>query len=264
MNGSTTDKYRSYFESAISRLDNFIGYEGHGTEGVTEINKSCPAHILCMEPDVAKKNSYCGVDIKEGKLRILFTEGNLGTNINDALSKLGEALNEASSADSMSYIARNSIKQEWDSKVEELQKGIAEQLHNPNVKLTPNWEANFAAMKNAKDVGYSEWQSRFGDFTNRYFEALRWSLQSKGFKDDDMLYEGFGEGVPKGEIVFRIVEKLQKGSYNEILLEDGVLVMQVSSLASLFGLTTLTSDQTTPKSWGTNVDDIASRIIDIL
>lgn len=186
-----------------------------------------------MEPDVAKKNSYCGVDIRDGKMRILFTEGCLGTNISEALANLSGALNDVSSSESLSYVARNSIKQDWDSKVEDLQKGIAEQLHNPDIELVTNWETNFAAMKNAKDVGYTEWQSRFGDFTNRYFEALRNTLQSKGFKDDDLLYEGFGEGVPKGEITFKIVDKLQKGSYNEILLQDGALVMQVRIVAAL-------------------------------
>ena len=42
-----------------------------------------------------------------------------------------------------------------------------------------------------------------------------------------MLQEGFEEAVPEGVVKLRLVEKLVKGSYNEMLLEDGALVLQV-------------------------------------
>jgi hypothetical protein len=72
-------------------------------------------------------------------------------------------------------------------------------------------------------------------------------LERNGFKDDVMLQEGFQEGVSKNEIAVRVVSKLVKGTYNEAVIEDGVLYLQM-----------------TPDNWWVNVGDIGSKILDIL
>ena len=50
-----------------------------------------------MDEDDKKRFSYCGCDVLDGQLRILFREGYLGTNIYDAVAtdNLLIALNEA-------------------------------------------------------------------------------------------------------------------------------------------------------------------------
>jgi hypothetical protein len=147
----------------------------------------------------------------------------------------------------LSYIARHSIKTEWTTKFEALQKKLAVQLHNDEIKLEPNWEANFAALKSGKDVR-DDWESNLGDFTRRYFEALEYYMKYHKFSEDDLLYEGFAESVVKGEIEFKISEKLSgSSSYNEVVIEDEVCVLR-----------------TTPKNYGTNIDKIAEMIVDIL
>lgn len=76
---SMGDCITAYIDGAIYQLKYFLESRGHGEEGVAEINSLVSTHTLTLYPDVEKKNSYCGVDIKDGVLRILFTEGNLGT-----------------------------------------------------------------------------------------------------------------------------------------------------------------------------------------
>jgi hypothetical protein len=160
------------------------------------------------------------------------------------------ALNEASKASAanpLSYTVRHSIKTEWTTKVEELQKKLAEQTHNPDIKLEPNWEANAAALKGEKDAR-DDWEQNLGDFTRRYFEALEYYMKYNKFSEDDLLYEGFGEAATKGEVQFKIVDKLTgDSSYNEVVIEDGVCVLR-----------------TTAKQYGTNIDQVAQKIVDIL
>lgn len=177
------------------------------------------------------------MDITDGVLRILFKEDCLGTNISRALDDLAQRLNEASVAankEALPYSVRDSIKKEYTGKIDEIQKGIAEQLHNPEVKLNPNFEANSAALNASKDAR-DDWQTNLGDFTRRYFDNFLYHTKYNKFSEDDLLYEGFAEAAEKGELLFRIVDKLTgDSSYNQILIEDGVFIMQVSRHQILF------------------------------
>jgi hypothetical protein len=73
------DLITAYVEGAIYQLKYFLESRGHGAEGIAEINSLATTHTLTIYPDLEKKNSYCGADIKDGVLRILFAESNLGT-----------------------------------------------------------------------------------------------------------------------------------------------------------------------------------------
>ena len=72
-------------------------------------------------------------------------------------------------------------------------------------------------------TGTREWGGTFVS----YFEGAEYILKYQKFGEDDMLQEGFNEAVEKGEIAIRIVDKLNAGSYNESVIEDGVLYLQV-------------------------------------
>jgi hypothetical protein len=248
----------SYLDGAISRFKDFASK--YGDDGKQELNSIAYKHQLNMEYDDKKTYSYCGPAIQDGQVVILFSAKQLGTNSYYALSEseFQKALNSAPPPPSanghtspMSYAARTSIKQDWDPKIEELQKQIGTLLEMPDIKLEPNFESNFAVFKakaSEKKSGIrDDWESYLGSFTYQYFEGLMSTLQWKEFGDDDMLREGFQEGVSKGEVQFKVVEKLEKGNYNECLLKDGVLYMQ-----------------TEPKNFGTNISDCASNIIELL
>lgn len=187
--------------------------------------------------DDAKRFSYCGVDVYEGKLRILFAPGNLGVNIDDALNRdaLLKALNEApappSTASTLSFAARRDIRKEYEPKAEEIRSQIAEALEKPDIKISPNFEDTFAKLQEESKAKKTEirgdWDSVLGSFTRLYFEGFLSQLKYQKFDEDDMLREGFHEMVEKGEVAFRIVDKLKYESYCECEIEDGVLYLQV-------------------------------------
>ncbi len=55
-------------------------------------------------------------------------------------------------------------------------------------------------------------------------------LEREKFGEDEMLREGFEEGIPKGIVKLRLVDVLKNGGYNEVVLDDGTLSIQVSHL----------------------------------
>ena len=245
----------SYVDSAIYQLKYFEQY--HHEEGVKELNDICSAHVLTMDVDLDKKFSYCGCVVDDRKLVIVFNRDNLGTNSSEALStnNLLQALNEAPPAEGntskISHAARTGIRQDYDPKIEDVRAKIAKMLGKDDFKLEPNWDDTFAklsAEKKRKGNSLDDaWESRLGYYTFSYFDGLQWMLDSKKFGDDDMLQEGFNEAVDKGEIAFRIVDKLKYGSYCEVVVEDGVLYIQ-----------------TLADKWGTNATYAAESIIDQL
>lgn len=195
---------------------------------------------MTIDLDDAKRFSYCGVDVYEGKLRILFAPGNLGVNIDDALNRdaLLRALNDApppasddSAAATLSFAARSDIRKEYEPRAEEIRAQIAEALEKPDIKLTPNFEDTFAKLREESKAKKTEirgdWDGVLGSFTRLYFEGFASQLRYQKFDEDDMLREGFHEVVEKGEVAFRIVDKLKYESYCECEIEDGVLYLQV-------------------------------------
>ncbi|GAP91548.1 hypothetical protein SAMD00023353_6500460 [Rosellinia necatrix] len=243
-----------YFDSATRRLDEFK--DTFKEDGVNELNTICHAHAMTIDIDEEKRFSYCGADVFEGQLRLLFAPGNLGTNISYCLDRdvLKKALNEApppEGAAGMSYAARTSIRVEFEPKIEAVRETIGELLAKPDIKLTPNFEDSFEkllAESKVKKTGLTkDWQEYLGGWTRGYFEGLASQLRWQKFEDDELLQEGFHDVVDKGEIAFRIVDKLTQGSYNECVIEDGILYLQ-----------------TTTKTWGSNVDDAASKLMDKL
>ncbi|KAI0453893.1 hypothetical protein F5B21DRAFT_504782 [Xylaria acuta] len=242
-----------YFDGATRRLQEFE--EKYGEEGVNELNAIAPAHVLTLDVDDQKRVSCCGADVSEGQLRLLFAPDRLGSNISSCLDRdvLLKALNDAPSPDGavMSFMARTSIRENYDPKIEAIQQRVGELVGKPDIKLNPNFEENFAKLleesKKKKTDLNKDWQEYFGGWTKSYFEGLVSQLQWQKFEDDELLQEGFNDVISKGEVVFRIVDKLVKESYNEPVIEDGVLYLQ-----------------TTPKTWGSNTDSAANKLVDML
>ncbi|KAI0397975.1 hypothetical protein F5Y17DRAFT_256931 [Xylariaceae sp. FL0594] len=245
-----------YFDDASRRLEDYEN--AYKQEGIDEINTICHAHVMTLDVDEEGRFSYCGADVKDGKLRLVFNPERLGANISDALSRevLAKALNEApapegSAAPPLSFAARSSIRKEYDPKIDAVRARVGEILAKPDIKLNPNFEANFAKLQAESKVKKTDlrqdWESVLGSYTLLYFEGLVSQLQWQKFPDDDLLQEGLNEAVDKGEIVLRIVDNLKNGTYNEAVIEDGVLYLQ-----------------TTPQKWGSNITDAAQNLVDML
>ncbi|KAL6691755.1 hypothetical protein J3F84DRAFT_352048 [Trichoderma pleuroticola] len=245
----------SYIEGVLYQLDRFIGT--HGEEGKTELNTIASARTISMDLDEDQKFSYCGCKISPaGQLVILFREGYLGTNIDDACSPehLEGALNEAPSAavttgshQPMSFVARAAIRSHWDTEVESIKKKLSEILKK-DIAVVPQFDQAFDKLSAAKDAP-NGWEQNLGLYLKMYYEGLVHYLENQKFGEDDMLYEAFNEAIDKATIVFRIVDKgeLEHSTYNECVIEDGTLILQ-----------------TVCEYFGTNVNDIANNLMKLL
>ncbi|KAF9765446.1 hypothetical protein IL306_002271, partial [Fusarium sp. DS 682] len=222
---SMGDLIVGYVEGVEDQLKYFIGQNGN--EAKDEINEICSAHVLTMDFDEKNTVSYCGVKVgSEGELVILFTKGNLGTNINHAAdtNNLTKALNQApSTIRPMSYVARASIRSDYDPSIKEVQEKL-NQILGQEIAIVPNFEANFEKLK-AKASADSGWEQSFGRAHFSYFEGLVDQLKYDKFGEDDMLQEGLLEVMDKHAVHFRVVDETKR-SYNETVYEDGILYLQ--------------------------------------
>ncbi|PMD49005.1 hypothetical protein L207DRAFT_477714 [Hyaloscypha variabilis F] len=236
----------AYFDAFLYSLKNsFIEY--HGDSGKEELNNVCPSHTVTLL--ASPKFSYCGSDVQDGQFRLLFHPDKLGTNINDVAQKIAEALSAApqpEGASTLSYAARHSIKTEYTTKIVPVLEKAQKLLQNPKLEFQPGFEALGAKLKSGKDVR-DDWETNLGNFATKYFEGFVDVLEREKFGEDDLLREGFEEGVPKGIVQLKLVDALKNGGYNETLLEDGALTIQ-----------------TTPDRWGTNIHYSCEKLVEIL
>jgi hypothetical protein len=215
-------------DSGIGQLKYFLGK--YKDDGKNEINTICSAHTLTMDLDTKGKFNYCGCEVSPtGQLVIIFKEGRLGSNIHEALSEdaLNKALNAAPQGENaVSYTARQGIKTSYEPEIGKVQEKINSLLQT-EITLEPNFEENFAKLKAAPD-SYAPWEKNLGRCTKDYFNAVATWLEQKKFGSDEMLREGLTEAVEKKVFKLRIVEQSQmKKTWNESVIEDGVLYMQV-------------------------------------
>lgn len=214
---------------------------------------------MTLEQTQNPKISYSGCGISGGMFRLLFTGEYLGSNLSSICNELATAINEAGKSSSpdggaaLDFNAKSDIKKNYEPAIGEVKAKLQSVLGLPMLELHPNFERNFAAVT-AYDVSGKkstifprEWQKRFGRSTLEYFKYLVDQLERQGFAKDEMLQEGYQEVVDKNEIGLRVVDKLQKGHYNECVFENGVLYMQ-----------------TTPEYWTSNMRDAGAKIVDML
>jgi hypothetical protein len=212
---------------AIYQLKRYL--ESHGDSGKDEINSVCTTHIVTLLASTSF--NYCGCDIKSGRLRLLFHPNQLGTNIDNAASKLADAVSAApqpAGAPVLSFAARHAVKTDYEPKIIAILEKCATALQNPTLKFEPGFEELGKMLKGGKDVR-DDWERNLGDFAQKYYESFLSVLVREKFGEDDMLREGFAEGVPEGIVRLRLVDELKSG-YNELVLDGGALVMQVSQV----------------------------------
>ncbi|KIW76401.1 hypothetical protein Z517_11147 [Fonsecaea pedrosoi CBS 271.37] len=228
-----------YMEPFCSNLESFVAT--YGDDGKSELNTLCPKHQVELAPqEDDTKFTYGGLQIKDGVLRLLFAEGYLAANVSDVSRDFNDALTKAAAAgggagssgsgssSAFNINARQSVRESYDPKIGDLQQAIGSLVGVPDILLNANFEANAAVLAAAGAQVRADWDRILGRVSLDYFDGLKYQLERAGFKDDDMLQEGFQEAVTKREILLRVVDKLQKGTYHEVLVEDGVLVIQVS------------------------------------
>ncbi|KAI9777860.1 MAG: hypothetical protein M1839_008537 [Geoglossum umbratile] len=235
-----------YIEPLIGNIQTFI--KSFGSDGKDELNALCTRHQITIVPDDTGNVLYSGCDIKDGVFRILFSSNHLGSNANDATVALHDTFlhNPPRAGQKMNLIARNGIRTDYLPNIEATRTTIAKILNIPDIKLTPNFEANYAALAAAHDSP-SRWEQNLGPFSLAYFAAVQNTLEYEKFAGDAMMQEGFLDVISGKEVSLRIVNKLVRGTYNEVHVEDGVLYVQ-----------------TTTEYWSTNMSDAPSRLMDLL
>ena len=157
----------------------------------------------------------------------------------------------------LDFNAKRSIRDDYDAKIDTVSERIKKILALPVLTLVPNFSTNFATITAselaAKESGNQsglwdrEWQKHIGALTLQYFSEFADHLEYAGFGKDEMLQEGFKEVVERNEIALRVVERLERGTYNECGIEEGVVVLR-----------------TTPGYWGTNVGQAGEGLMDLL
>lgn len=185
----------------------------------------CPTHTVTLIASTAF--TYNGCKVEDGKLCMVFHPNYLGTNVDYVLEKIADVVSEAPQPDgapSLSFAARHSVAKDWDPAIGEVLEKARKALKNPELKFEPDFNAMGKMLKGGKDVR-DDWERNLGNFTVKYYESFVDTLEREKFGEDEMLREGFEEGIPKGIVKMRIVEKMD--GYNGIVLDDGALVMQV-------------------------------------
>ncbi|KAJ7463628.1 hypothetical protein FB451DRAFT_1180108 [Mycena latifolia] len=245
-----------YMEGALTWLRWVV--EVYGEAGKKELNDVVSAHTIQLEvgePEQIIRNSDLGADVVDGKLRILFAADRFGSNPHSALGELAlfPALNATPSTQPMTFLAWPSISKNYHEKADPAQKKFATLLQKPNIKLDPSFEEVFGKLLEESQrpgnelVDIPEWQLQFGRYVANYFDAMAYQMESLGFGTDEMLREGFNEGVESGLIKFRIVDALKRQKDCEVEIEDSVLYLQ-----------------TTLAKWGWNPNTIGYDISDLL
>jgi hypothetical protein len=195
----------------------------------------------------------------------VFNPTSLGTNIDHAAQSLAEALNKApqpAGASVLSFAARHSIQQDYTPNIDALLATARKALNNPDFKFEPGFDEVATALKDSKDVR-DDWQTNLGDFVYKYFEAFVDVLKNEKFAEDDMLQEGFAEGVPKGVVKLQVLDKIEV-SYNQTVIVDGAVVIQVCFEIRPLVLMAANDSQTTPSNWGTNIHYAGQKLVDLL
>ncbi|KAG5779279.1 hypothetical protein H9Q73_007067 [Fusarium xylarioides] len=218
----------NYVEEAIKELERNPKYHD-------EINKLASAHVLTMDVDEEETFDACGAKFtSDRKLAIVFGAERLGSNTGDAFwhKNLEKGISLAPTTDTLSFYARKGIREDYEPDIAD------------DITLVPNFEETYEKLKKTKEG--TDFDQYLGAFILNYFCGLVSTLKWRKFDSDDMLQEALSEALEKGEVHFRILDKVE-GRSGEAAIEDGILYLQTS-----------------PDKWGSNISDISNNIMDLL
>ncbi|KAK7025224.1 hypothetical protein R3P38DRAFT_1064194 [Favolaschia claudopus] len=224
-NTSAGTCFSGYVEGFISALKNFMTkYDDNGksffNEAVTQSELT-----LAVNPN-GDKGETINSAVKDGVYQILFRHDRLGYNQNWLDDTMLPAI-ESAPREGFSLSAKNSIENEYEAEIDELQEEI-NKLCGDKFTLDPNFEEIYKTLSAAGEkVGDNNWQARIGATVLNYFKGLKYQLEYQGFKEDEMLQEGLQEIVETKTFKVRVVPKTK--STTETVVEDGVVYLQCAA-----------------------------------
>lgn len=222
---------KSYFEAFVGHLEDYL--KVYGDDGKATFNANVSTKKITFEVEDTGKFTYCGCDIKEGRFRILAAENYLGTNVYDACNKRNilKAVEDAEAAtggSGLSVGAKANVKETVDKEFPNLEKQFSDIL-GTKITLDANLESNYAKNRGSSDFN----DAMLGTVTVAYFQGFASNLEYLKFKGDEMMQEAFQEACSKNTIQVEVVDKLQHGTYNDVIFEDGVCKLQVFKLRNM-------------------------------
>ncbi|KAJ6451887.1 hypothetical protein DFH09DRAFT_964783 [Mycena vulgaris] len=217
--------FTSYVNGFISALKSYL--EKYGEDGKAHFNAAVSkAQLSVNVNELGDSGPTISADVKDGVYRILFNHERVGYNMSSQNDWILPAI-EAAATGGFSLQAKNSIENDYNDQIGDLQKEIAQITGITDVVLDPNFEENYEALSALPD---KKWHANFGKVHFAYFNGLKGQLESQGFKKDDMLQEGLQEVLESKTFKIRIVKKTTGNKTNEIVIEDGVAYLQVGRL----------------------------------
>ena len=222
-----------YISEAIHQIKLFLNE--YGNYGKTAFNSQAFYHTVTIAQTDDPEIEYTDCEISGGCLVLLFSKGNLGINAYRAAEDLAGAVNKGVSSSQpgcISFLATHSINTNYKHKVEATEMRISEILSFPRIQLVPSFSENHVSLENYVSDNYDfprDWQKTFGTSTLQYFEGVADQLEELGFRGDDLLKDGFKEGVHQAQIIVRVVDDLVTGGdFNECLVRNGILYLQTT------------------------------------
>ncbi|KAJ7255509.1 hypothetical protein B0H12DRAFT_535567 [Mycena haematopus] len=169
--------FSGYVEGFISALKSFIEkYEDNGkkffNEAVTQSELTLTVNTL------GDKGETIDSAVKNGVYCILFRHDRLGYNMSWLNDTMLPAI-ESAPREGFSLSAKNSIENDYESEIEELQEEI-NKLCGAEFTLDPNFEENYKLLLAAGDKISSGWQARMGATVLSYFKGVKGQLESQG------------------------------------------------------------------------------------
>jgi len=244
------DCVNNYVTSFIDQLKTYTK-DGKDEEAKEAIRKTAKQHSVTLLPDDSV--SYCGIEIKDGEIRLLFKPTYLGTNVGDVARDFAKAVDIALDAlgeNDLPIVTRRAIAASLDPAVTKAQEEL-KKLFKEDYKVEADVGAILKKLLAAPDdiSWYKDYvNERAAEWTALYFENAVNQLDQKKFGSDDMLQEAFLDATDKRIVRFEIVDSLKNGkTYNDTLFEDGEYKIQ-----------------TVAKYFGTNVGDVGYDVIDRL
>jgi hypothetical protein len=219
----------SYVKGFVRNLETYL--QVYGEEGKTELNALCINHSIILEAANIDQDSGCNV--KDGNIRIIYREKRFGVNIySSSVYKVADAVNIAPLPTSynpqMSFYAKQSVRLQYGTQIEEIRLKAAIILNIPFIKFTPDFEQIYGQIKDIRNAMHasSYWEEQLGRNRLSYYKDAFLDVLSRDFAGDQYLVEAFQESVSKNEISLRIVDKVQGYNRFEGVIEDGILYIQ--------------------------------------
>ena len=170
----------SYVKGFVTQLEAYV--KTYGEEGKTELNARCINHSITLEAANIAGNMSC--DVKDGNFRILYREKSFGVNLHSVVYQVAAAINAAplppDSSSQMSFYARQSVRLQYDTKIEEVRLKAASILNTPSIKFTTKFEQIYSQLMEVphrRENSY--WEERLGWTGLSYYKEAFLGLLSQ-------------------------------------------------------------------------------------